>query len=193
MCALIGVAMVQLTALWLPILLSAVLVFIASSVIHMLLGYHRSKDWRKVPSEDDVMEALRRFKIPPGDYLIPSPETRAQMNTPEFKAKRDKGPILMMTVLPNAGGMGRNLVLWFLYTIVVGVFAGYVAGIVLAPGTPYLMVFRVTATVAFAGYALALWQHSIWYGRSWAATVTSTVDGLIYALLTGGAFGWLWP
>ena len=50
---------VPLMSLWLPILVSAVLVFIASSVIHMMIGYHRA-DYRRVPAEDDTAEALRK-------------------------------------------------------------------------------------------------------------------------------------
>lgn len=185
--------MIPLTSLWLPILVSAVLVFIASSVIHMLLGYH-SNDWKKVPSEDEVMAALWKFQIPPGDYFMPRPDSSAQMNTPEFKTKREQGPKVAMTVYPSEEkSMALNLVLWFLYSIVMGVFAGYVAGVVLAPGTPYLTVFRITSTVAFAGYTLALWQSVIWYSRNLGMTLRSTFDGLLYALLTGGVFGWLWP
>ena len=89
--------------------------------------------------------------------------------------------------------MGRNLTLWFLYLVAVGIFAAYVTGRALSPGAPYLQVFRFTGAVAFAAYALALWQMSIWYRRAWTTTIKATVDGLIYALLTAGCFGWLWP
>jgi hypothetical protein len=189
----VEVVMVPLASLWLPIFLAAVLVFVASSVIHMLLPYHRS-DYRKVPSEDQVMEALRRFNIPPGDYLVPCPEGPSGMNNPEFLAKRDKGPVLMATVWPSEPpSMGKSLSLWFVYSLIVGLFAGYVAAITLPAGAAYMTVFRVTATVAFAAYALALWQNTIWYNRDWTITAKSTFDGLIYGLLTGGAFGWLWP
>ena len=50
--------MVGLTTLWLPVLLSAVLVFIASSIIHTLLNYHWT-DWDKIPGEDNVLEAAQ--------------------------------------------------------------------------------------------------------------------------------------
>ena len=185
--------MVSVLSLWLPILVAAILVFVVSSIIHMVLPYHRS-DYGMVPKEDDVMEALRRFNIPPGDYLMPRPGSPANMRSPEFIAKRDKGPVALMTVW--RGGpptMGKQLGLWFGYSVLVGVFAGYVAGITLGPGAPYLTVFRVTGTVAFAAYALALWQNSIWYMKAWSITLKSTFDGLVYALLTAGAFGWLWP
>jgi hypothetical protein len=184
--------MVPLTALWLPILLAAVLVFIASSVIHMVLGYH-ADDWRKVPSEDALLNALRPLRIPAGDYAAPRPDSMAQMGTPEFKAKLEKGPRVMLTVMGPVRSMNQNLALWFVYSIVISVFAGYLAGATLAPGAPYLVVFRVTGTVAFAAYALALWQHWIWYSKSLGYTLKATMDGLLYALLTAGTFGWLWP
>jgi hypothetical protein len=185
--------MVPLTSLWLPILLSAVIVFLASFVIHMVLPYHRS-DYGKVPSEDDVMSALRKFGIAPGDYFLPCASVPAAMKTPEYKKKIELGPLVVMTVMGRDGyTMGKRLLQWFLYAVVVGVFAGYLAGRTLAHGTPYITVFRIVGTVAFAGYALALWQNSIWYSKKWSTTVKSTFDGLVYALLTAGTFGWLWP
>jgi hypothetical protein len=98
-----------------------------------------------------------------------------------------------MTTWSGMNFMGKSLALWFVYVIVVSTVAGYVAGAALPPGTRYLSVFRFAGTVAFASYALALPQHSIWYRRSWSTTFKSVFDGLIYALVTAGAFGWLWP
>jgi hypothetical protein len=89
--------------------------------------------------------------------------------------------------------MGASLSKWFVYCIVVSIFAGYVAGVMLGPGTSYMVVFRVAGTVAFVGYALAYWQGAIWYGRSVSTTCKVTFDGLVYGLLTAGTFGWLWP
>lgn len=185
--------MVPLTSLWLPILVSAVLVFVASSIIHMVLPFHR-KDYRPVPSEDGVMDALRRFNIPPGDYFMPHATGPSAMKDPVFLEKRNKGPIAVMTVIPGGPiSMGPQLAQWFVYSLVVGAFAAYVAGRTLPPGTVYGDVFEVVCTVAFAGYNLALWQLSIWYRRSWGTTLRATVDGLVYAMLTAGTFGWLWP
>lgn len=185
--------MVSLTALWLPILLSAAIVFVASSIIHMLLGYHNS-DWSSLDREDGVLDALRPFALKEGDYVAPRPKSMADLNTPEFKAKVEKGPRIMLTVMgPSSGSMLKSLFLWFIYSLVIGIFAAYVAGMTLAPGADYMDVFRITSTVAFAGYALALWQSWIWYARGLASTLKTTFDGLVYALLTGGVFGWLWP
>jgi len=185
--------MISLTSLWAPIVVSAVIVFVASSFIHMVLSYHRS-DLRKLPNEDDVMDALRRFNIAPGDYAAPHAGSPEGMKNPEFVQKMNKGPIVLMTIA--AGGppsMGTNLLLWFLYSLLVSVFAAYLVSRVLAPGAHYLDVFRIVGCAAFMGYSLALLQNSIWYRRNWGTTVKSVFDGLVYGLLTAGTFGWLWP
>lgn len=185
--------MVPLTALVIPIVVAAVLVFVASSIMHMMLTYHRS-DFRQLPDEDKIMEALRPFKIPPGDYFVPYATSMDAMKKPEFVEKMKAGPVALMTVSPNGQmSMGTNLVQWFVYCLVVGVFAAYIGGRTHGAGAEYLSVFRVTGTVAFAGYALAHLQNSIWMKRNWGATIKAMVDGLVYALLTAGAFGWLWP
>jgi hypothetical protein len=185
--------MTGLGALWLPILLSAVIVFLASSIIHMASPWHKS-DYPRVPNEDSVRDALRPLAIPPGDYMIPRPSSREEMRSPEFAEKMKKGPVMMLTVMPNGPmSMGRNLTFWFLYLAVVSLFAAYVAGRALPVGAQYLRVFRFAGVAAFLGYAVALWQMSIWYRRAWSTTIKATVDGLIYALLTAGTFGWLWP
>lgn len=185
--------MTGLGALWLPILLSAVIVFFVSSIIHMASPWHKS-DYPKVPNEDRVREALRPLAIPPGDYMIPRCENREEMRSPEFAEKVKQGPNLIMTVLPNGPwSMGKNLLNWFLYAVGVGFFAAYVASRALPPGAEYLRVFQLVGATAFIGYTVALWQMSIWYHRAWSTTIKATVDGLIYALLTAGTFGWLWP
>jgi hypothetical protein len=185
--------MTGLLALWLPILVSAVLVFVVSSVIHMMSPWHKS-DYPKLSNEDRVMDALRPLAIPPGDYMMPRPSSREEMRTPEFAEKYKRGPVLMLTVWPGGSmSMTPQLVQWFVYAVVVGGFAGYVAGRALPPGAPFSSVFRIAGVTAFVGYALALWQMSIWYRRAWLTTTKATVDGLIYAVLTAATLGWLWP
>ena len=185
--------MVHWTSLWAPILLSAVFVFVLSSIIHMLLGYHAG-DFAKLPSEDESLAALRKLAIPPGDYVMPCAGGPKDMKNPEFLKKVELGPIGTLTILPPSGfAMGKRLVWWFLYCVAVGIFAALVAGSTLPAGTPYKMVFHAVALTAFAGYALALWQSPIWKSTKWSTTLKSTFDGLLYALLTAGTFGWLWP
>jgi hypothetical protein len=169
------------------------MVFVMSSLIHMTLPWHKS-DYPKVPNEDQVREAIRPLAIPPGDYMIPRPSSRQDMRSAEFDEKMKQGPVMVLTVMPNGPmSMARNLVLWFLYIAAVGHFAAYIAGRALPVGAEYLHVFRFVGATAFIGYSVALWQMSIWYHRAWSITLKATVDGLIYALLTAGTFGWLWP
>ena len=185
--------MVEVQALWLPILLSAVFVFALSSVIHMFTPWHKG-DYPKIPNEDRVMDALRPLTIPPGDYMFPRPGSMAEMRSQEFAAKRAKGPVMIVTVLPTGPvGMGKELGLWFLYSVVVSIFAAYIAGRALPAGADYLRVFQFVGTSAFLAYSFALWQLAIWYHRSLGTTIRSTIDGLVYALVTAGTFGWLWP
>jgi hypothetical protein len=185
--------MVSAFSLWLPILLSAVFVFVASSVIHMVLGYHAG-DVQAVPREDDLMTAMRGMNLAPGDYAMPKPNSMKELGTPEFKAKMEKGPAVVFTVRgPGANFMGTTLGVWFGYCIVVAFVAAYITGIAYGKGATYPQIFRMAASAGFACFAMALPQHSIWYGRRWKTTLVSMVDGLIFGCLIGGTFGWLWP
>ncbi|MBI4408443.1 MAG: hypothetical protein HY561_01965 [Gemmatimonadetes bacterium] len=185
--------MVPVMSLWLPILLSAVVVFIASTIIHMWLPYHRT-DYAKAPGEDDLMEALRRAGVAPGDYVVPHAGSMAAMKDPAFVEKMKRGPIAIMTVMAGREpSMAKNLVQWFIFLLVVAVFAAYIAGRALGPGAEYLSVFRFAGATAFVAYTLAGWPESIWYQRKWSTTIKNTLDGLVYGLLTGGMFGALWP
>jgi hypothetical protein len=185
--------MTPLTSLWLPILLSAVFVFIASSIIHMALPWHKW-DYRVVPNEDAFRNAVGPLSVPPGDYMVPRAQSMADMKSPEFQEKLSKGPVLMMTVFPNGMmSMGRSLGLWFLYSIVISTFAASIAACVLGPGASSRAVFHLAGSTAFLGYAGALWQMWIWYRRNLGTTLRSTIDSLIYAAITAGTLGWLWP
>ncbi len=185
--------MTPLTTLWLPILVSAVIVFIASSALHMLPLWHKS-DFPAVPDQDRAADAIRPLGIPPGEYMMPRAANMAEMKTPAFEERMNKGPIMMMTVLPNRKpGMGKPMALWFIYCVIVSFFAASVAGAALPPGAPHGTIWHFAAAIAFIAYAVGLWQDSIWYWRSWTLTLKSTVDGLIYAVITGAEFVWLWP
>ena len=185
--------MTDLSALWIPILLSAVLVFVVSSIIHMTTPWHKN-DYPKMANEDQVRDALRPFAIPPGDYMVPGCSSMDEMKSPEFAEKLPQGPVLIATMMPNGMmSMGKSLGMWFLYSVVVGLFAAYVAGRALPMGVPYMRVFQIVSVTAFLGYAGALCQMSIWYHRSWEATLRSVVDGALYALVTAGCMAWLWP
>ena len=185
--------MVPIMSLWLPILLSAVAVFIISSIIHMALGYHVN-DFKELPSEKQIMDDLRKHNIPDGNYSFPRATSMKEMGSPEFIEKMKQGPVGMMNIAKSGStNMGKELTLWFFYSIIVGIFAAYVSGRALEPGAYYLEVFRFVGVTSFLGYSLALLQGSIWFKKSWSSTFKSMFDGLTYALFTAGIFGWLWP
>lgn len=185
--------MVALTSLIVPVLLSAVLVFVASSISHTLLPFHKA-DYGRVPAEDELMETLRRLGLPPGDYLFPRPGERKEMKEPAFQEKWKRGPVGLMTLMPGGGRpMGQTFGLWFVYCLAAGSFAAFVAARSLRAGASPREVFVLVAVVAAGAHVLALWPSSIWYGRAWGTTIRSSVDGIVYGLLTGGAFVWLWP
>jgi len=183
--------MVPITGLWLPILLSAVIVFVASSIIHMFLPIHKS-DYRKLPDENRVLDALRASGVTPGrTYHFPFC-THKEMKSPEVVEKLKRGPVGLLTVIRSgAPAMGKYLAQWFVYCLVVGIFVAYLTGRTLPPGTQYLEVFRVAGTTAFLGYAVAQIQNAIWRGETSGVTFKHVLDGLIYGLLTAGTVGWL--
>lgn len=185
--------MVPMTVLWLPILLSSVVVFLASFVMHMVLGYHR-KDFSGVPNEEPVLNALRNAGMQPGEYMLPHGGGPEALKDPAFIEKMKRGPVAIITLRkPGPPSMGPYLLAWFVYVIVVEIFAAYVTGRALGPGVEYIHVFRFIGTVGFIGFALALWQNAIWYSRPIRTTILQTIDGLVFALLSAGVFGWLWP
>ena len=182
-----------LTELWLPILLSAVFVFIVSSVIHMALPIHKS-DYKKMNNEEAVLEAMRSSDVEPGAYMFPCAGSMKELGTPEMVAKLEKGPVGWMTVLPAGGfNIGKSLVQWFIFSLIVGALSAYVGWHGLGAGADYLDVFRLTGTAAILGYAIGNIAESIWRGQRWGTTLKFIIDGIIYGLVTAGTFGWLWP
>jgi hypothetical protein len=184
--------MVPLTALWLPILLSTVLVFVASSIMHTLLPYHRG-DYRQLPDEDKLLAALRAAGLDRGLYIFPF-GTHQDMKSAALRAKYQQGPVGMMTIFPSGPPvMAKFLSMWFAYCLILGIVVADLTGRTVAPGTSSLAVLRVTGTAAFLAYGLGQLSSSIWKGQTWRATSKEVLDGLVYALLTAGIFAWLWP
>jgi len=184
--------MVPLTALWLPIVLAAVIVFVASSIMHMVLPYHRS-DYRPLPDEEKVLAALRGAGLKRGLYNFPFC-THKTMKSPEVVEKFKQGPVGFITVFPSGPpAMGKFLGLWFGYCLIVGLVAAFLAGSVVGAGASYRRVFHVVGLAAFLAYGIGPLVNGIWKGVPWSMVIKEAVDGLIFALLTAGTFGWLWP
>lgn len=184
--------MVPLAALWLPILLSAVIVFIASSILHMVLPYHRS-DYSPLADEEKLLAPIRQANLKPALYVFPFC-TPKEMKSPAAQERYKQGPVGFLTIMRNGPpAMGKYLVQWFLFCWIVSFFVGYLAAHTMAPGIRYLAVFRVVGTAAFLAYGLGHLSNGIWRGQRWGMTIKDVIDGLIYGLLTAGTFGWLWP
>lgn len=179
-------------SLWLPILLSTIAVFFASSLIHMVLKYHKT-DFRGVPNENAIIDAVRAQNLAPGEYAVPHADDPSRLKDPDFIDKWKRGPVFM-TVFPHGNlSMGPQLAQWFVYSLLASISAAYIASRALGTGANYMDVFRFAGATAFFCYSFAQWQQSIWYKRPWSTTIKNTIDGLIYALITAGFFGWLWP
>ena len=140
--------MVSLIGLWLPILVSAVLVFITSSVIWMLLPYHRT-DWKKLPNEEAAMNALRDQGIAPGMYVFPH-AMGDDLKSDDVRARFSRGPVGFLLVRPTEGtlSMVRPLIQGFLFYVVVSFFVAYLAAATLPMGTNYLKVFYYVSNPA---------------------------------------------
>ena len=176
-------------SLWLPIIVSAVVAFIAGSVIWMAMPWHKG-EWRKTPDEEAVRAALKGCA--PGMYSVPNCNSQSDFKHPEMQQKFVEGPQAFITVVPSGlPKMGGKLVAMFVYNLVVAIICAYMVSRTLQPGADYLAVFRISGTVAFIAYGMAYIQESVWFGRQWSSTLRTFLDALIYSVLTGGIFGWL--
>ncbi len=184
--------MTTLAALWLPILLSAVFVFLVSSVVHMALPIHKN-DYQKLPDEAATLDAMRKTGVRPGQFMFPHPGSMKEMNSPAMQAKWKQGPVGTLIVRSGGYAMGASLGQWFTFSVVISVFCAYLTGLACAPGAAGSQVFRIAATVAVLGYCFTSVCDSIWKGVAWSTTWKFVFDGVLYALATGATFAWLWP
>ena len=183
---------VTLPMLWLPIVLSAVRVMIGSTIIWMVLKYENA-DWKAVPNEDALLDALRKLNLPaPGQYVFPHMMGSADPQTAMKKAEEGPTGILLLR-RPMKWSMTRPLTQAFIFYLVVSFFAAYIGSHALARGADYLRVFQIVGAASFMGYGLGVFIDAIWWGRTWGNACKTALSGLIYAGLTAGTFGWLWP
>jgi hypothetical protein len=185
--------MVTILSLWPAILISAVLVWIASAIIWTILPHHKS-DYKGLPDEEAARNALQPQDLKPGQYDIPHIASRADIKQPDVLKKFNDGPVGFFTVVPKGmPPMAKGMILSFIYYLIVGILIAYVTSRTLSPGVEYLTVFRLTGVVAWLAYGFGIFQDSIWFGRPWSSSLKHLGDTLIYGLLTAGVFGWLWP
>jgi hypothetical protein len=185
--------MVSLASLWLPILVSAVAVFIISAIVHMVLPYHKS-DYAGLPNEDEVADAIRRGNAAPREYMIPYGGGMEAMKDPAFVAKLERGPVAFINVQAGRSpGMGGMLAQWFVFVLVVSIFVAYITSRAVGDSTESAEIVRFAGATAFIAYVMAEWPLSIWYGRPISTAMKNTFDGLLYAAATAAVFCFLWP
>jgi hypothetical protein len=182
--------MVALSELWLPIILSAVFVFVAANILWMALPFWHMRDYRRLPEEGPVIDALSKAES--GTYIAPHVDWKN--TTPEQRAALQSKPAAYLIVRnPGKFSMAAAIPAYFIYILVICIFVAYLAGHTLGPGTHYLQVFRVAGTAGILAFAFNTIADSIWYGKPWGVTVKHIIDGVIFGLLIAGTFGWLWP
>jgi len=185
--------MTSMVQLWIPIVASGVAVFIASSILHVLLKFWHTPDYRGFSNEDEVRAAIRRGDPAPGMYVFPHCPME-DMKKPEAAEKFETGPVGFMLLRANGRPrMGSSLLQWLLLCLVVSLFCALVASAGLPPGADGHRVFHVTALVAFMAYATGSFSLGIWWGQPWRAVFKDAVDALIYAIVVGLVFMPLWP
>ena len=185
--------MVTVTALWVPILLSALVVFVVSAMVWMVMPHHKD-DFARADDEDGLMDAVRVGAVNYGMYMFPhAPDSG--MDSETYRERLRVGPVGILrvrdpqSVLDMKPAMAKSILLY----LVVGVFVAYLASIALDAGASFLSVFQVTGTAAFMAYGFIGYQESIWFGLPGSVAFKHSIDGLGYAILTALIFGWLWP
>jgi hypothetical protein len=182
-----------LTTLWMPILVSGLAVFVMSALVWTALPHHR-KEFHGLPNDDAVLGAIRGGKPSPGLYMTPFFGSQEARGTAEAKAKMEAGPMAFITVMPGGNrSMGPMMAQSAVANLLIASFVAYLAYHTLPAGAEYLTVFRITGTATFMAYGLAHIPDSIWFGRPWTSYLLGAFDALLYALIAGGIFGWLWP
>ena len=185
--------MTFLAELWMPIVLSAVLVFVASSLIHMVFKWHNS-DYLKFSNEEGVRTALRAATSGPGMYVVPHISDMKQLGTAEVQKKFIDGPVGFISLkAPGPPTMSAALAQWFIFSLVIAALVAYLAHHALPPGSSFLGVCRIVGAIVFLAYGAGSVSQGIWMGKPWRSVSKELLDAAIYATLNALAFAWLWP
>jgi hypothetical protein len=185
--------MISLAQLWLPILLSAIFVFFASSILNMLLKFWHAPDYHGFSNEDEVRAAIRKSNAGAGMYMLPMCTPEA-MKQPETQEKFKQGPVGTVALrLPGSMNMGASLGQWFVFCLLVSFFCALLVTHAVPHAAPFERVFHMAGIAALMGFAFGPLPNAIWWGHPWSVTLKHVIDGVIYALITGATFAWLWP
>lgn len=183
---------VSLMELWLPILIASVCVFFASSIIWMILPYHK-KDIQFLPNEGELTSKVSEMNIKPGLYMFPNCQDAKDMKSEEFRAKWNAGPWGMITVQGQQPNFPMNLLKTFLAYLFITIFVAYIAGVALPKGAEYMQVFQVIGAAAVLGHCMGGLAGDFFLGKPTRFIITGFVDGVIFAMITAGVIASMWP
>ncbi len=181
-----------LLSLWLPILVSAVVVWIASAIIWMAMPHHK-RDRINLPDQEAMIQFVRSHNIPPGNYVFPYCGDAAQRNSPAMKEAIERGPIGTLSLWPTPMKMGPKMLATFLVYLAVSIFLAYLASITIEPHANHMRVFRIVGTGGILAYCFAFIPNAVWFGGYLRTIVACIIDGIFYGLITAAIFAWLWP
>ena len=186
--------MVSLEHLWLPIVVAAVSVFVASSIVHMLLKWHNA-DYHGLANEEAVRAAIRGGNAAPGQYIVPYCKEQKEMASEAMQQKFREGPVGFLVLRPNgAWSMGPLLGKWFALNVLVAIVSGYIAAhAIVVPDPGKLSIARYVSAVTFMAYGVGAISGWIWWAKPTRSAALELLDAAIYASVTAAAFAWLWP
>ena len=181
-----------LTPLWLPILLSAAVVWIVSAVVWMALPHHK-RDFIRLPDEGSLMDYLRKSGIEPGNYVFPDFRDRESMKSEKTQQALEHGPVGHLSLWPTPLTMADKLIATFVVYLVVSTLIAYLTRVALPGAAPFAKVFQVAGTAGILAYCFSFIPNGIWFGSYKRTLVAGFVDGIAYGLITGAIFAWRWP
>ena len=181
-----------LIPLWLPILLSAVVIWVISAIVWMALPHHK-QDFIALPDEDGFMDYVRKSGIKPGNYVFPDFRDPKAMKSEKIQKALEEGPVGHLSVWPTPVTMGGKLVATFIVYLVVSTLIAYLTRVALSGPAPFAKVFQVAGTAGILAYCFSFIPNAVWFGSYKRTIVANIVDGIVYGLITGAIFAWRWP
>jgi hypothetical protein len=181
-----------LIPLWLPILLSAAIVWVISAVVWMALPHHK-RDFIALPDEDGLMEYLRKNGIQPGNYVFPDFRDPKVMKSEKTQKALNEGPVGHLSVWQTPLTMGGKMVATFIVYLVVSTLIAYLTRVALPGPAPFTKVLQVAGTAGILAYCFSFIPNAVWFGSYKRTIVANFVDGIVYGLITGAIFAWRWP
>lgn len=182
----------QTFELWLPILVSSVVVFFASFLAWVVLPHHKP-EIKKLEDEDGFLAMLKSADVPAGSYMFPMCTGGKEMKDPAYLKKLEEFPCGMLNVWQKPRPMQVCLLGSFVTYLLIAVFVAYLAHFAFERGEAFMTIFRFTSAAAIAAHVLGTIPGGVWFGVQVRSMVTCAIDGIVFGLLTGLTFAWMWP